>query len=95
MESRNFEENKNLVNMKKQIYLTSYVELSDLVDLNESDDDSEDEDKPKQKKPPIKRIMVKDHEQEKPSGNIMSDLIKNSLGNFFKKQVVDTKDPSL
>lgn len=43
--------------MKKHIFLTSYVELADLVDMSNCTD-SEEENKPKEKKV-LKRKMVK------------------------------------
>jgi hypothetical protein len=64
------------------------VELSDLVDFDESSDDSSDEEakkkKEKKEKKELKRKVSKHLVQKKkPENNLMKDLIKNSLGSFF------------
>ena len=45
IESNNYDETKNLTSMKKQVFLTSYVELGDLAAQCEEDseDDSDEE----------------------------------------------------
>ena len=81
--------------MKKHVFLTSYVELADMVAQCELSDDSDQEDKAKKKqKKSLARKASKHLQVKKPETNHMGDLIKNSLGNFFKKKVTDTKDDS-
>lgn len=71
-----------------------------MVDLNDvTDEDSDDEEAKKNKerkeKRQMKRKLSKHLVQKKSEGNLMGDLLKNSLGNFFKKKVIETKDDSL
>ena len=100
MESKNYDETKNLTSMKKQVFLTSYVELGDLAAqcMDDSEDDSDEEaariKKEKKEKKALKRKASKHLAPKKSEGNLMGDLLKNSLGSFFKKKLIDTKDDS-
>ena len=50
METNAYDETKNLTSMKKQVFLTSYVELGDLAAQCEDSEDSQDEEAAKIKK---------------------------------------------